>query len=331
MSLTRIEALRVGHATDRAGATGCTVILARDGVVAGCDIGGAATGTRELDACRPGHLVGAIHGLLLTGGSAFGLDAAGGVMRFLEARGAGFDTGVARVPIVPAAVLYDLAVGRPGARPGPAMGLRACRAASSRPVVSGCVGAGTGATVGKLFGVRHATKSGVGSAAARLPARAGGATVAVLAAVNAFGDVRDPDSGAIVAGARDPEAPRGATRFAGTAALMARGVARRGFAAPNTTLVVVATDARLDRVEACRVSSMCQDGLASAVSPAHTRYDGDLVFTLSAGRRRADPDVLAACACRAVADAVLDAVRSAATLGGVPALRDLRLAPQEEK
>jgi len=323
MTLTRIDGIQVGHATRRDAATGCTVILCRDGAVAGCDVGGGATGSRELDACAPGHLVDRIHALVLSGGSAYGLDAAGGVMRVLERRGVGFDTPAARVPIVPSAILYDLGIGSAAVRPDAAMGARACRAATGRPVRSGCVGAGTGATVGKIFGMKAAVKSGLGNASLRLPASAGGAAVAVLAAVNAFGDVLDHSTGAIVAGARDLTGQR---LFADTAELMRGGLSRRGARAvpsTNTTLVVVATDARLSRVEACRVARLCQDGLARSVSPAHTRFDGDIVFTLSLGRRRADPDCLAVAACHAIGEAVLDAVRSATTLGGVPALRDL--------
>lgn len=323
MTLAALPGVKVGHATHRAAATGCTVILCEDGAVAGCDVGGGATGTREMDALAPAHLVERIHGLVLSGGSAYGLDAASGVMRYLERRGVGFETGVARVPIVPAAILFDLRLGDPSVRPDAAMGLRACRAASRRPVASGSVGAGTGATVGKILGIERATKSGIGNASLRMPQRAGGATVAVLAAVNAFGDVVDPQTGAIIAGARAEPGARGGVRFAGTTPLLERGLMRRGFKPPNTTLVVVGTDARLSRVEASRVSRLCQDGLARAVSPAHTRFDGDIVFTLSVGRRRADPDCLAVLACRAIGLAILDAVRSATSLGGVPAMRDL--------
>jgi len=321
MTLTSLPGILVGHATRPRAATGCTVIICPDGAIAGCDVGGGAAGTRELDACRPEHLVARIHALLLTGGSAFGLDAASGVMDELERRGTGFDTGTARVPIVPAAVLYDLGIGDSGARPDAAMGRAACRDASSRPVRSGCVGAGTGATVGKLFGLDRATKAGLGNASIRMPARAGGATVAALAVVNAFGDVVDPETSVVIAGARLPAPARG---FAGTERSMARGIARRGFGSPNTTLVVVATDARLDRVQASRLARQCQDGIARCVRPAHTRFDGDIVFALSVGSRRADPDGIAVAACRAIGEAVVDAVRSARPLGGVPSAQTLK-------
>jgi len=319
MTLTSLRGILVGHATNRAAATGCTVILFEQGAVAGYDVGGAATGTREVDACSPGHLVERIHGLVLAGGSAFGLEAASGVMRHLERRNVGFDTGTARVPIVPSAILYDLGIGDSRVRPDAAMGARAARAASSRPVRSGCVGAGTGATVGKLFGIRRAVKSGVGNAALKMPASAGGCTVAALAAVNAFGDVRSP-TGEILAGARRPGLAAG---FADTAACMERGILRPGSRSTNTTLVVVATDALLNRTDASRVAGICQDGLARCVSPAHTKYDGDIVFVVSVGSRRVDADCLAVAACRAVGLAVIDAVVSATSLAGVPALRDL--------
>jgi L-aminopeptidase/D-esterase-like protein len=323
VTLTAIPGILVGHATDRKGATGCTAILCAEGMVVGVDVGGWAAGARELEACAPHHLSERIHALVLAGGSAYGLDAAGGVMRHLESRGIGFDTGAARVPIVPAAILYDLGIGDPRARPDAAMGMRACRAANDHPVRSGCVGAGTGATIGKLFGMTGAVKSGLGNAGLRFPAAAGGATVAALAAVNAFGDVRHHETGALVAGAR---LPGSGVRFADTDAQMRRGTMRRAFGAPNTTLAVVATDARLSRADAARVARMCQDGLARCVSPAHTRLDGDIVFVLSAGRRRADPDCLASLACRAIGMAVLDAILSATTLAGVPSLRELRRA-----
>ncbi len=320
--LAAVDGLSVGHATKLKAATGCTVILCPAGAVAGADVGGAAAGTRELDACSPHHIADRIHGVVLSGGSAFGLSAADGVTRYLGGRGVGFDTGVARVPIVPAAILFDLRLGSSRIRPDAAMGRAACQAASRGRAISGCAGAGTGATVGKLFGMERAMKSGVGSASLKLPSRAGGATVAALAAVNAFGDVRHVETGEIVAGAR--AASGSGPGFADTAAHMARGVSRAGFAPrQNTTLIVVGTDARLSRAEACRVARLCQDGLARAVTPAHTRFDGDIVFVLSTGKRRADPDCLAVAACRAIGHAVLDAVMSATTLHGLPAVRDL--------
>ncbi len=321
ITLTSIPGVRVGHATDTRGLTGCTVILHPRGFTAGCDVGGGASGTREIETCRPGHVAPRCHALLFAGGSAFGLAAADGVMAFLERRGIGHTTRAARVPIVPAAILYDLAIGRSTARPDARMGQAACRAATSRPVRSGNVGAGTGATVGKCLGMERAMRGGLGNAGLRLPAARGGATVAALAVVNAFGDVRSPATDGILAGAR------GATRarpFADSARLLLERPPRRAPRVTGTTLVAVVTDARLDRADAGVIARRSQDALARVISPCHTRWDGDIVFVLSAGARRADDDQIAAAACRAVEEAVVDAVRSATTAAGLPACGDVR-------
>lgn len=316
--LTMIQGLSVGHATDLNGITGCTVILCPGasgaGVIASCDVRGSAVGEREIEVLRPGHLVERIHAIVLAGGSAFGLDAAAGVMRFLEEQGIGFDVGVARVPIVPAAILFDLAIGDPKARPTAEMGYLAARNATNAPVEEGSVGAGTGATVGKLFGIAQAMKGGIGSWAEEL---AGGVRVAALAAVNAFGDVRDPKSGKILAGARTAS---DSAQFADTAAQMRRGIVRRGFATPNTTLVVVATDARLTKVETAKLAAMAQDGLARAISPVHTMFDGDVVFALSCGEKQGDLNTLGTAAADSTAQAIVRAVQLATGLGGVPGL-----------
>src|SRR5574337_436564 len=216
MMLTRIPGFRVGHASDAVGCTGCTVVLCPEGTVGGVDVRGSAAGTREMDALSPLHLVPHVHGVLLAGGSAFGLDAGGGVMQYLEERGIGFDVQVARVPIVPSAILFDLRLGDSRARPDPRMAYAACRQATTGPIQEGSVGAGTGATVGKLFGITQAMKSGLGTAGLTLP---GGPMVAALAVVNAFGDVRDPFTGQLLAGARDAPASH---RLADTAAVMRR-------------------------------------------------------------------------------------------------------------
>ncbi len=318
--LTTIEGITVGHSTDLKGITGCTVVLCPGtdgaGVIASCDIRGSAVGEREIEVLRPGHLVERIHAVVLAGGSAFGLDAASGVMRFLEEKGIGFDVGVARVPIVPAAILFDLAIGDPRARPTAEMGYLAARNASAGPIEEGSVGAGTGATVGKLFGLSQAMKGGIGSWSEEL---AGGVRVAALAAVNAFGDVRDPKTGAILAGARS--APD-SVHFADTAAQMRSrpGGIRRGFAAPNTTLVVVSTDAQLSKLEAAKMAAMAQDGLARAISPVHTMFDGDVVFALSCGEKQADLNTLGTAAADATAQAIVRGVQMAKSLGGVPGL-----------
>jgi L-aminopeptidase/D-esterase-like protein len=305
----------VGHATDREAITGCTAILCDGGAVGGVDVRGSASGTRELDALSPLHLVERCHAVILAGGSAFGLDAAAGVMEFLEARGVGFDVGVTRVPIVPAAILFDLRIGRHDVRPDRTMGARAAEAADAGPVAQGSVGAGTGATVGKLRGMAHAMKGGLGTAAAAL---LGGVVVGALAAVNAFGDVVDPETGCILAGLRGPDG-----RPAGTGAAMRAGILRPGYAAESTTLAVVATNARLTKSQATKLAAMAQNGIARVVSPPHTTFDGDLVFALATGQVEADLNLLGAAAADLVVQAILRGIKKAETLGGVPAFADL--------
>ncbi len=331
-----IAGLKVGHAQDDRALTGCTVLLAEagpapygagHGMVAACDVRGGAVGERELETVRPGHVVERIHALVLAGGSAFGLDAATGVMRWCEERGIGFDTGVARIPIVPAAILFDLRIGETSTSFGPsprprhpdaAMGYAAAEAAmqakADAPVAEGNVGAGTGATVGKLFGIERATKAGIGCWTEELP---GGVRVAALAAVNAFGDIRDPDSGKILGGARRA---KGSREFADTAVSMRQGVVRNRFADPNTVLVAVATNAQLGRIESQRLALMAAAGLARVVSPAHTSFDGDVVFALSIGDGRADVNALGAAAAEAVARAIVRGVTQARSAGGVLSL-----------
>lgn len=317
-----IAGLKVGHAQDDRALTGCTVFLAEGGMSAGCDIRGGATGTRELAVLDPGHIAEKIHGLVLAGGSAFGLDAAAGVMRWLEEHGAGFDAGVARVPIVPAAVLFDLALGDAHRRPGAAMGYEAAEAAGEGPVAEGNAGAGTGASVGKLAGMACAMKGGIGCWTEPCTAMDGSAVqVAALAAVNAFGDVRDPMTGRLLAGARVAPDTR---ELLDTAAALRRGIAPppfgRNHTTSNTVLVVVATDAQLSRIEAGRLAVMASAGMARALSPAWTRFDGDVVFALSCGSRGADVNALGAAAAEAVAAAIVRGVTQARSAGGLPGL-----------
>jgi L-aminopeptidase/D-esterase-like protein len=336
-TLTAVRGLLVGHWTDQEAATGCTAVLCPAGAAAGVDVRGGAPGTRETDVLRPTTLADRVHGILLGGGSAFGLAAADGVMRLLEERGHGFDVGVARVPLVPAAVVFDLAVGRADVRPDAAAGYAAAAAATGAPVERGCVGAGTGAAVGHALGREWATKSGLGSAAVRVP---GGPTVAALAAVNAYGDVIDPESGKVVAGARAAAggfADAAALLRAGTVAWIAAALAAHddagdtsGTAGPatasgaaptaHTVIGVVATDAVLSKPECTRLALMAHDGLARAVRPAHTMVDGDTIFGLATGTlgAGADVSVLGALAAEAFARAVLDAVCSATSLAGLP-------------
>ena len=314
-AITDVPGLTVGHATDLTHLTGCTVVLCGDGAVCGVSVLGGAPGTRETDLLRPENLVERVHAVLVCGGSAFGLAAADGVMRYLEAHGIGFDTGASRVPIVPAAVLYDLDIGSPHIRPDAAMGEAACQAATAGSVAEGCVGAGTGATVGKLFGLAGAMKSGVGTWSTRV---AGEATVGALVATNAFGDVLDIRTGEILAGARDPATGR----FAGTAArLQAAGPPRPSGGFPtNTTIGVIATDAAVTKAQATRLALLAHAGLARTVVPSHTSLDGDAFFVLGTGSRAADTLALEAAVADVVAEAVMRGVRAARTLGGVPGL-----------
>jgi L-aminopeptidase/D-esterase-like protein len=263
------------------------------------------------------HLVPHVHAILLAGGSAFGLDAAGGVMQYLEEQGIGFDVQVTRVPIVPAAILFDLRLGDAFARPTASMAYAACQQAAAGVFAEGSVGAGTGATVGKLFGIAQATKSGLGSAVLSL---ADGLKVAALVAVNAFGDIRDPATGALLAGARDTSESR---RLADTTAAMRRGVLPRGYKVENTTLAVVASNARLTKLEVTKIAQMAQHGLVRAIAPVHTTLDGDLVVGLATGEVRADVNAVGLAAADVVAEAIVRAVKKATSLGGLPAWKDL--------
>ena len=315
--LTAIQGFQVGHGTDEAGCTGCTVILCPEGTVGGVDIRGSATGTREMDALSPMHLVPHIHAVILAGGSAFGLDAAGGVMRYLEERGVGFDVQVTRIPIVPAAILFDLRLGDSRARPDAGMAYKACHEATAGPIREGSVGAGTGATVGKLYGLDQAMKSGLGTAGVTL---SGGLQVAALVVVNAFGDVRDPTTGGLLAGARTAPESR---EFADTSASIRRGVLPRGFRHENTTLAVVATNARMTKAQATKMAQLAQHGMVRTVSPVHTTLDGDLVIGLATGEGEGDLNAVGLAAADVVAEAILRAVKTARSLGGIPTWRDL--------
>jgi L-aminopeptidase/D-esterase-like protein len=315
-SLTDVPGLLAGHATDLAGVTGCTAILCPEGAVAGVEVRGWASGVLGLDLLDPRHLVDRIHGVVLAGGSAFGLEAVYGVMAVLERRGIGFRTPAGVVPLVAGAILYDLGIGDARARPDRAMGERAAVAASRDAVGEGSVGAGTGATVGKVFGAARAMKSGVGTASRRV----GAATVGALVAVNAVGDVRDRATGALVAGARD--APDG-RRLVDSADALRGGATLTGSRGTHTTIGVVATDARLTKSEAARLAGLAHLGLAATLSPPHTTFDGDTLFCLSTGAAVAPLDALGLAAADCVAEAVVRAVRAATTLAGVPAARDL--------
>ncbi len=315
--LTDIAGIRVGHVSDYEALTGCTVVLCEAGAVAGCDIRGSATGTEEFDVLSPLHLTGRIHAVTLAGGSAFGLEAASGVRRFLEQKGVGFPTRAGRVPLVPAAILYDLGIGKASVRPTREMGEAAAAAATDEPVIEGAVGAGTGATAGKLYGMSQAMKTGIGSYSLELEGRHAGVRVAALVAANPFGDIRDPETGRLVAGARrSPDS----LELADTARRMLEGVAPPAGFAQNTTLAVVATNARLTKVEATKLAQLASIGLARALSPAWTTLDGDLVIALSLGEAEADLNTLGVAAADVVARAIVRAARKASSLGGLPGL-----------
>ena len=317
--LTAIAGLKVGHHTLAARPTGCTVVLAEGGAVAGVDVRGAAPGTRETDLLNPLNLVDTVHAIVLAGGSAFGLDAASGVMRYLEERKIGFSTAYGVVPIVPAAILFDLGVGNPKIRPGADCGHAAALSASAGPVAEGNVGAGAGATVGKMMGMDRAMKGGVGTASIALP---DGLVVAALVAVNAYGDVIDPATGRVVAGVRTGDG----TRLADARVLLRTGAAQKKALGENSTIGIVATNARLTKTQAAKVAQMAHDGLARSITPVHSLSDGDTLFALATGTLAGDADVsrVGALAAEAVADAVLRAVRAAQGLPGFPAARDLQ-------
>ncbi len=311
-----IPGLRVGHVTDAVGLTGCTVILSDAPAVGGVEIRGWAAGVHGLDFLDPRHLVPTLDGVVLAGGSAFGLEAIWGVMRYLEERGVGFPTSQTVVPHVAGAILYDLGLGDPTARPDRAMGHRAAAAARPGPVAEGNVGAGTGASVGKLHGIARATKGGLGCAVLER----GGVHLGALMAVNAVGDVRDPDTGRLIAGARDATDGR---RLIDTGAALAAGARPPAFRPTNTTIGLVATTALLDKGAAARLARLAMDGFTRALSPPHLNTDGDTLFCLSVGSEQADVDALGRDAADLVARAIARAVRAATASGGLPAARDL--------
>jgi L-aminopeptidase/D-esterase-like protein len=316
--ITRVSGFWVGHASDFKGVTGVTVVLCPSGTVGSVDIRGSAAGTRQMDALLGYHVVNEVHAVCLSGGSAFGLDAAGGVMEFLEERGRGFDVAITRVPIVPTAVIYDLSVGNCRARPDKAMGYAACQAARPEPQGDGSLGAGTGASIGKLLGIRQATKGGLGTAFLEGPQ---GLEIGALALVNAFGDVLDPATGEILAGARTT---RESWEFANSALLLRQGVVRRRFAEPNTTIGVVATNAQLSREEAQKIAQMAHNALARSIRPVHTLFDGDTVIVLAHPQINADLHIIGLLAETALEQAILQAVKTAHNLGVLPSYQDLR-------
>lgn len=305
-SITDVAGIEVGHCTDLRRPTGCTVILARDGAVAGVDVRGAAPGTRETELLHPSNLVDRIHAIMLAGGSAWGLDAAGGAMQWLEENNIGLNVGFGLVPIVPAAVLFDLPVGDASIRPDAGAGYQACAGASNKPPAEGNVGAGTGALVGKVFGLSRAMRGGIGSAAITVD----GITVGAIIACNAMGDVIDPNTGQVLAGARTPD---GGALINSRNAILNGETPKPVLAGTNTTIGVIATDAILTKAQAHRLALVAHDGLARSINPVHTQSDGDTLFALGTGKagKTAGMLLLSMLAAEATARAVVRAVLAA--------------------
>lgn len=315
IEFTDIEGIEVGHAQNLEAATGCTVILCKDGATAGVDVRGGAPGTRETDLLNPVNMVQKIHAVMLAGGSAFGLDAASGIMKFLEEKNIGFDVGFTRVPIVCGAVLFDLTIGDHKIRPDKDMGYQACLNATRLACPQGNVGAGTGATVGKILGMNRATKSGLGAYALQV----GDLKVGALVAVNCLGDVIDPQTGEKLAG---PQNEDGQT-LADTETIMIKAYAeKKNLFSGNTTIGVVATNALLDKAQATKLASMAQNGYARTMRPAHTMVDGDTIFAIASGSVGADLSVVGLLAAQAMERAVVEAVKNTSTLCGLKCYSD---------
>jgi len=315
IQFTEIEGIEVGHAQNPEAATGCTVILCKEGATAGVDVRGGAPGTRETDLLNPVNMVQKIHAVMLAGGSAFGLDAASGIMTFLEENNIGFDVGVTHVPIVCGAVLFDLTLGDFKIRPDKDMGYQACRNATDQACPQGNVGAGTGATVGKILGMDRAMKSGLGAYALQV----GDLKVGALVAVNCLGDVMDPLTGEKLAG---PLQEDGRT-LADTETIMIKAYAeKKNLFSGNTTIGVIATNACLDKAQAAKLASMAHNGYARTMRPAHTMVDGDTIFALATGGVGADLSVIGLLAARAMERAVVEAVKNTSALCGLKCYSD---------
>ncbi len=321
-TLTDVPGLKVGHWSNLEAATGCTVVLCPEGAVAGVDVRGSAPGTRETDLLNPINFVEKVHAILIGGGSAYGLAAADGVMRWLEEHNYGFDLGFVKVPIVPAAILNDLTIGSAKVRPDSAAGYAACDVATDGPVLLGNVGVATGATAGWVLGFNQRTKTGLGSASRQV---IGGIVVGAVVAVNPFGDVYDLKTQQIIAGARRPDG-KGFLSSSEFIESMIGQMLAQAVGGRNTTLAVVATNASLTKAGTTKVAQMAHDGLARTIRPIHTMGDGDAIFALSAGDKQADISLIGTLAAEVLAEAVVSAAMSAESLAGIPAARDL--APQ---
>ncbi len=316
-SITDVPGIKVGHAQNKEAATGCTVILCEKGAVAGVDVRGGAPGTRETDCLHAENLVSHAHAVYLGGGSAFGLDGATGVVRYLDEKGIGFDVGVAKVPIVPGAVLFDLTLGSATIRPDAAMGYAACQNASTPNTMQGTLGAATGATIGKAAGPQYIMKGGLGTASATC----GNLIVGALVAVNCFGDVIDPKTGTILAGTLGPDKKSFANSYA---ILSADPNDSSGVFKSNTTIGVIATNARLTKAQATKVAMMAHDGFARAINPIHTLYDGDSIFCLATEEVAGDVNVIGAIAAEVMCSAIINGIKAAESLHGVPGYEEVR-------
>lgn len=314
-SITDIEGIKVGHAQNLVGGTGCTVVLCENGAVGGVDVRGGAPGTRETDLLNPLNLVEEVHGVYLGGGSAFGLDGVAGVMKYLEEINKGFDVGVTRVPIVPAAVIFDLSIGDPGVRPDAKMGYEACMSATSKKFMTGSIGAGTAATVGKIFGDEFCMKGGIGTASIRV----GELVVGAIIVTNCLGDVINPETGQILAGALNKDK----TSFANTIKFIKSGMFFNPPIGTNTTIGVIATNAKLTKAGANKIASMAHNGLARTIRPVHTMHDGDTIFCLSTGKIEADTSIVGTLAAEIAAEAVTKSVTEATSLFNIKSYHEL--------
>lgn len=313
-NLLDVKGLKVGQVEDREGLTGCTVVICEKGAVCGVDVRGGGPGTRETDLLNPINMVQKVHAVVLSGGSAFGLESTCGVSKYLEKHNIGFDVGVSKVPIVVGAVLFDLAVGSSKSRPDIEMGYKACELSSDTILKQGNFGAGCGATVGKIRGIEYAMKGGIGSYSIKLP---NGLVVSALVAVNAFGDVYE--NGKVIAGALDDEKKNILNSYE----LMKSGVNKGGFSIDNTTIGIVATNAKLDKAQCTKISQMAHNGYAKAIFPIHTPHDGDTIFTMSTGEVETDITLLGSLAAEVVEKSIINAIKKADSMGKIRAYKDV--------
>ncbi len=309
-----VKGIKVGQVEDKEALTGCTVIICEEGAACGVDVRGGGPGTRETDLLDPVNMIQKVHAVVLSGGSAFGLESTCGVSEYLEEHGIGFDVGVAKVPIVVGAVLFDLAVGNPKVRPNKSMGYKACQKASTTQLKQGNFGAGCGATVGKIKGMEYAMKGGIGSSSIVLP---NGLVVSAMVAVNAFGDVYE--NGKVIAGTLD----NSKTNMLNSYELMKMGISKGGFNIDNTTIGIVVTNGKLDKAQCKKVSQMAHNGYAKSIFPIHTPHDGDTIFTMATGEIETDVTLLGSLATEVIEKSILNAIKNADTIKGIPSYKEL--------